>query len=169
MITLIELFAGIGTQHYAFSSYADIDNIGISEIDPRPLKAYKVLNGDYNNFGDITKITELPYADIWTYSFPCTDLSIAGKQEGFSGEHSSLLYEVYRLLERYDIPNSVQNVLAMEALVSDRNQLYKKLFGNQENQNVPDASGENFDWQTELATIKQQIIEDLGNSISELL
>lgn len=75
--------------------------------------------------------------------------------------------EVYRLLERYDIPNSVQNVLAMEALVSDRNQLYKKLFGNQENQNVPDASGENFDWQTELATIKQQIIEDLGNSISE--
>ena len=71
MITLIELFAGIGTQHYAFSNYADIDNIGISEIDPRPLKAYKILNGDYNNFGDITKITELPYADIWTYYWRC--------------------------------------------------------------------------------------------------
>ena len=24
-----------------------------------------------NNFGDITKIESLPYADIWTYSFPC--------------------------------------------------------------------------------------------------
>jgi DNA-cytosine methyltransferase len=119
MITLIELFAGIGTQHYAFSSYTDIDNIGISEIDPRPLKAYKVLNGDYNNFGDITKIAELPYADIWTYSFPCTDLSIAGKQEGFSGEHSSLLYEVYRLLERSSRPK----ILIMENvsnLLSDK-------------------------------------------------
>ena len=110
MIKLIELFAGIGTQHYAFSQYADIDNIGISEIDTRPLKAYQVLNGDFYNFGDITKIQELPYADIWTYSFPCTDLSIAGKQQGFEGEHSSLLFEVYRLLKNSNRPR----VLIME-------------------------------------------------------
>lgn len=98
-MTIIELFAGIGTQFEAFKLYdTNMINIGISEIDPKPLKAYSVLHGTPNNFGDITKIEKLPYADIWTYSFPCTDLSIAGKQNGFSGEKSSLIYEVYRLL-----------------------------------------------------------------------
>ena len=88
--------------------------------------------------------------------------------------------EVYRLLERYDIPNSVQNVLAMEALISDRNQLFRKLFGNmQDNKDaslsdtsaaggdVIDTGEEEFDWQTELKSIRQQLIKDLGNSISE--
>lgn len=124
MITLIELFAGIGTQHYAFSQYMEVKNVGISEIDARPLKAYKALNGDFYNFGDITKIQELPYADIWTYSFPCTDLSIAGKQEGFKGEHSSLLYEVYRLLE-----NSIRpKILIMENVSNLLNAKFKPQF-----------------------------------------
>ena len=34
------------------------------------------------NFGDISKVERLPYADLWTYSYPCTDLSVAGKGEG---------------------------------------------------------------------------------------
>ena len=88
--------------------------------------------------------------------------------------------EVYRLLERYDIPNSVQNVLAMEALVSDRNQLFRKLFGaiqsNEQTQasdgftagsDAVDSGREGFDWQAELDSVKQQLLEDLGNSISE--
>ena len=124
MITLIELFAGIGTQHYAFSQYIDVKNIGISEIDKRPLKAYQALNGDFHNYGDITKIKSLPYADIWTYSFPCTDLSIAGKQEGFQGEHSSLLYEVYRLLECSVRPK----ILIMENVSNLLNAKFKPQF-----------------------------------------
>lgn len=96
---IIELFAGIGTQLHALKEiYPKVESVGISEIDPRPLKAYNALLGMPNNFGDITKIEFLPEADIWTYSFPCTDLSIAGKQEGFQGKNSSLIYEVYRLL-----------------------------------------------------------------------
>lgn len=98
-MTIIELFAGIGTQLCALKEvYPEAQCLGISEIDPKPLKAYNALLGKPNNFGDITKIESLPQADIWTYSFPCTDLSIAGKQKGFSGKNSSLIYEVYRLL-----------------------------------------------------------------------
>lgn len=54
-----------------------------------------------NNLGDISRIEKLPYADLWTYSFPCTDLSVAGKMKGMiEGEtRSGLLYEVTRLLE----------------------------------------------------------------------
>ena len=59
---------------------------------------------------DITKIKTLPESDIWTYSFPCTDLSIAGNQEGLKGKNSSLLYEVLRLLKVSEKPK----VLIME-------------------------------------------------------
>ena len=53
-MTIIELFAGIGTQISALSEIdPNIRSIGISEIDERPLKAYKALNGEYNNFGEI--------------------------------------------------------------------------------------------------------------------
>lgn len=110
-MTVIELFAGIGTQLHALKEvYPEIKSLGISEIDARPLKAYEALLGTPHNFGDITKIESLPKADIWTYSFPCTDLSIAGKQKGFSGEHSSLIYEVYRLLLSSEKPK----ILLME-------------------------------------------------------
>ena len=92
--------------------------------------------------------------------------------------------EVYQLLEQYDIPNSVQNILAMEAMVSDRNHLFKKLLG-QGNQaaNADDAVAEDTTdvakgegtivasepgvWQEEIDAIKQQLIEDFGNAVSE--
>ena len=53
------------------------------------------------NLGDISSIKSLDYADFWTYSFPCQDISVAGKQAGIEKEktRSGLLYEVERLLE----------------------------------------------------------------------
>ena len=55
-----------------------------------------------NNIGDISKIPELPYADMWTYSFPCQSISLAGRREGIikGVTRSGLLYEVQRLLEK---------------------------------------------------------------------
>lgn len=53
------------------------------------------------NLGDISFIKSLDYADFWTYSFPCQDISVAGKQAGIEKgkTRSGLLYEVERLLE----------------------------------------------------------------------
>lgn len=115
MIEIIELFSGIGTQIKAFKNAGktlgiDIYSKAISEINPIALKGYEILNGEYNNLGDITKIVSLPKADIWTYSFPCTNLSIAGKKQGLSGDESSLIFEVVRLLETSTKPQ----VLIME-------------------------------------------------------
>ena len=56
-----------------------------------------------NNLGDISKIEELPYADFWTCSFPCTDISIAGEMKGLnpgSGTRSSLLWDNIKLLHK---------------------------------------------------------------------
>ena len=77
--------------------------------------------------------------------------------------------EVYQLLEQYDIPNSVQNILAMETMMSDRNQVFKKLFAQRE-QVVLDGSIQNSDEASmleEIAAIKQQLLEDFGNAVSE--
>ncbi len=103
MIKVIELFAGIGSQREALKR-ANIKHeiVAISENDKYASRAYELLHGPTNNLGDIKKIGKLPKADLWTYSFPCTNISLAGQMKGFdkgSNTHSSLLWEVQRLLE----------------------------------------------------------------------
>lgn len=46
------------------------------------LKEYYLADKLSKNLGDISKVERLPYADLVTYSYPCTDLSVAGKGEG---------------------------------------------------------------------------------------
>ena len=46
------------------------------------VKKYYLADKLSKNLGDISQVNKLPYSDIWTYSFPCTDLSVAGKGEG---------------------------------------------------------------------------------------
>ena len=46
------------------------------------LKQYYLADKLSHNLGDISKVEKLPYTDLCTYSFPCTDLSVAGKGEG---------------------------------------------------------------------------------------
>ena len=46
------------------------------------IKQYYLADKLSKNLGDISKVKRLPYADMVTYSFPCTDLSVAGKGEG---------------------------------------------------------------------------------------
>lgn len=46
------------------------------------VKQYYIADKLSKNLGDISKVEILPYVDMVTYSFPCTDLSVAGKGEG---------------------------------------------------------------------------------------
>ena len=56
---------------------------GITKRTPiNKLKQYYIADKLSSNLGDISKVDKLPYADVVTYSFPCTDLSVAGKGEG---------------------------------------------------------------------------------------
>lgn len=101
MLKVIELFAGVGSQTQALKNIGiPHEVVAISEIDKYAIETYKQLHGEVNNLGDISKITRLPKADLWTYSFPCQDLSLAGKLEGIKkGTRSGLLLEVERLLD----------------------------------------------------------------------
>lgn len=70
----------------------------------KELEKYWLANKLSKNLGDISRLEHLEYADFWTYSFPCTDCSLAGKQAGIikGKTRSGLLYEVQRLLEKAD-------------------------------------------------------------------
>lgn len=97
---ILELFAGYGSQALALKNLGFEVESKISEIDKYAIQAYEQLHGKTFNYGDISKIKSLGDADLWTYSFPCQDLSVAGKQAGISvGTRSGLLYKVERLLE----------------------------------------------------------------------
>ncbi len=105
MLKVFESFAGIGTQRMGLER-AGIDHevVGICEIDKFAIDSYQAIHGDVNNYGDIAKIDpkDLPDFDLFTYSFPCQDISMAGKQKGFdkeSGTRSSLLWECERIIE----------------------------------------------------------------------
>ena len=107
MLEIIELFAGVGAQIQA-PKEAKIEHevVAISEIDKYAILAYNKLHGDTKNLSDITQIEKLPEADMWKYSFPCTDISLVGRMGGLekgSNTRSSLLWEVRRLLKFVDI------------------------------------------------------------------
>lgn len=99
-LRLIELFAGIGSQTQALTNIGvPHEVVAISEIDKYAIQSYEAMHGKGNNLGDIREIKELPIADLWTYSFPCQDISVAGKGAGIKeGTRSGLLFEVERLL-----------------------------------------------------------------------
>lgn len=125
MLTINELFSGIGAQVAGLKRLGIAYNVvGISEIDKFAIQSYEAINGSVRNYGDISKVPLLDYADLWTYSFPCQDLSVAGKQAGIKeGTRSGLLLEVERLLENAVLLGNQPKYLLLEnvkALVSKK-------------------------------------------------
>lgn len=115
---LFESFAGVGMQRMAFERLGiEYEMIGISEIDKHAIQSYMAIHGETKNFGDITKIKgeDLPPIDVFTYSFPCQDLSVAGKGRGLGdGTRSGLVLEVLRILQELKELDRLPQVLIME-------------------------------------------------------
>jgi DNA (cytosine-5)-methyltransferase 1 len=118
---LFESFAGIGCQRMALDKLGiDYEVVGISEIDKYALASYKAMHNECPNLGSITDIKgkDMPKTDIFTYSFPCTDLSKAGQQKGLNtNTRSGLIFEVLRLLHEMQEHNKLPQVLIMENVV----------------------------------------------------
>lgn len=127
-IRLIELFGGIGSQAMALRDIgADFEHYRLVEFDKYCVNAYNSIH--HTNFKPmdiksvhgvdlgIERCDEFTY--LLTYSFPCTDLSVAGKMQGMSRKEwkegkstrSGLLWEVERILEEC---NELPQVLLME-------------------------------------------------------
>lgn len=97
----IDLFAGIGGFRIALNN-AGGTCLGFSEIAPDAIKAYctNFNEPESANFGDITKIKELPEHDFMTAGVPCQSWSIAGKKLGFDDDRGQLWNDTLYLLNK---------------------------------------------------------------------
>ena len=120
-IKVFEAFSGIGTQRMALRNLGiEHEVVAIAEIDKYALKSYEAIHGDCPNLGDISKIdpNTIPDHDLFTYSFPCQDISVAGKQKGLdmgSGTRSGLLWECQKVIAakkpKYLLMENVKNLV----------------------------------------------------------
>jgi hypothetical protein len=94
MLTLFEFFSGIGGWSEAALMSGDIKPIGCSEIHPYKNKVYELRHPGVPNYGDIIKITNAPYADIYTVSFPCTVKALKMSVAGFGLTQKELLGKI---------------------------------------------------------------------------
>ena len=129
-IRLIELFGGIGSQAMALRDIgANFEHYRLVEFDKYAVASYNAIHGtsfettDIRNVhgADLGIVERETFTYIMTYSFPCTDLSVAGKMQGMSkaewesgnSTRSGLLWEVERILK--ELPaDELPQVLLME-------------------------------------------------------
>ncbi len=96
-----EFFAGIGLVRLALERQG-WDVVFANDIDPAKAAMYRHNWPQDDNLvvGDIHDLNaaDLPDCDLFTASFPCNDLSIAGKWQGLNGKESSAFWGLIRLL-----------------------------------------------------------------------
>lgn len=99
--THIDLFAGIGGFRLAAVRNGG-KTIGYSEINADAITAYENNYADAKetNFGDITKLKELPKHDFLTGGVPCQSWSIAGRNLGFDDDRGQLWNDAIYLLNK---------------------------------------------------------------------
>jgi hypothetical protein len=93
--TFAEFFAGIGLVRLGLEA-AGGKVVFANDIDPDKVEMYRRNwpDDDHLVVGDIHNIRadDIPGCDLFTASFPCNDLSIAGRWEGLNGKESSAFW-----------------------------------------------------------------------------
>ena len=124
-ITVLETFAGIGSQRKALDRLAKKYDLKVNylppvEFDKYAIASYNAIHGTNHKTKDITKTFCWEYQeqiDLLTWSFPCQDISLAGKGEGLklgSKTRSSLGWEIIWLIGEMEMYSQKPKVLLME-------------------------------------------------------
>ena len=124
MLKVLSLFSGIGAFERAFCRIGlDWELVNYCEIDRWASLSYSMVNqcDESLNLRDVRTVTAETvrdqHVDLITYGFPCQDISIAGKQQGFVNDcgestRSGLFFEALRIIKelrpRYAIAENVK-------------------------------------------------------------
>lgn len=118
-LKVLEAFGGIGACTQALKNLGiDFEVVDYIEIDKYACKSYNAINNTNFEPQDITEWDKDIDVDLIMHGSPCTNISVAGKQEGAdegSGTKSSLMYETLRIVEKlkpkYVVWENVKNLL----------------------------------------------------------
>lgn len=130
-LTFIDLFAGVGGfrrgmelaghkcvgfcewDKYAAMSYTSMHLATYEQIEKlksidklkdrqKEIQKEEYRNGEwYSNDIRAVDADSVPHADVWCFGAPCQDFSIAGNRAGLDGDRSSLVREVFRIIEEF--------------------------------------------------------------------
>lgn len=95
----VGLFAGVGGLERGLERHGHIVSL-LAEIDPAAQAVLRKRFPGVSITEDVRVIKTLPPCDLVSAGFPCQNLSQCGKTEGIEGCQSSLVREVFRLVER---------------------------------------------------------------------
>lgn len=124
MLKVLDLFSGIGGFSRGLELTGGFETVGFCEIEPF---CHKVLGKHWPEvpiFEDVRSLnsgklkeTGIAKVDVICGGFPCQDISVAGRQEGITGERSGLWSEFARLIDElrpdYAIIENVANLRNM--------------------------------------------------------
>ena len=98
--TFVDLFAGVGMARMGMEQ-AGFECLYTCEFDKYKRREYEIIHGNEPEGCDIREVraADIPRADVWFFGAPCQDFSIAGLRKGLGGDRSSLISEVFRLIE----------------------------------------------------------------------
>ena len=125
-MNFIDLCAGIGGFRLGFEQ-AGFECIGFAERDKFARKSYEAMYDTEDEWTarDIADLRsgDIPQSDVWTFGFPCQDISIAGKRAGLSGERSGIFYKILELVKgkspedkpTFLVAENVKNLLSIDA------------------------------------------------------
>ena len=102
-LTVVEYFAGIGLFRMGLEA-AGWRVVYANDRSAERAQLYRGFFGDSYEVKDIFSVTakDIPQATLATCSFPCIDLSLAGKREGINGKHSGAFWGFYERLREQD-------------------------------------------------------------------
>lgn len=113
------LFAGIGGIEYGLHSNGISSHL-LCEIMPEAQCVLKAKFEKVKIATDVTLLKSIGNVDILCGGFPCQDISIAGSKVGLNGEKSSLVREMFRLIEsckkakpKYVLIENVANIISL--------------------------------------------------------
>lgn len=125
----LEFFAGSGLVGQALSPYFSL--LWANDICPKKAAVFRVNHGaEKFHLASVTCIDgrELPAAALSWASFPCQDLSLAGKSGGIQASRSGLVWEWLRVMDEMPEPTPILVAENVVGLVSwDDGSQYRQL------------------------------------------
>lgn len=119
MATFAEFFAGVGLVHEALAENG-WECLWANDICKNKRETYVANFGDANfHLGDIWDVAKTPEiipdgCFLYTASFPCTDLSLAGDRKGLAGAQSGTLNAVLDILKSKQLSGAHPYLVMLE-------------------------------------------------------
>lgn len=135
---ILDTFAGIGGFSLGMEKTGRFKTVGFVEINPYPCKILQRHWPGVPIYNDIREFTAervrsdrliRERIDIITGGFPCTDVSVAGKRAGITGEATGLWKELARIIGEFRPTYAImENVSAL--LAGDRGLWFGEVLGD---------------------------------------